>query len=118
MPCHLVGDAAEVAERRRRCGGRRDFSCRESDARYRGVSSFAKIGRVGFDRVRQFQQQTAAVGRRHALPRGKCFARGRDRAIDIGRARFGDLRQKAVVVRVVDGNESALGRGDELTSDE
>ena len=72
---------------------------------------FAEISHVGFDRVGQFQQETAAIGGSYALPGGKSLARGRDGAIDIDRGCFGNFREQSVVMRVVDGDEPPSAAG-------
>jgi hypothetical protein len=110
---HFVGDAAEVTEHG---GGAGDIEVPGVADRMACIEAFefTQVGRIGFDGVRQFQKEAAAVGGGHALPRREGFARGIHGAIDIDGGGFCHFREKAVVVRVVDGDEPAFGCADEL----
>src|SRR5579871_5231207 len=77
-----------------------------------------KVFTVCFNRVREFENQTAAFGRQHLLPRRKSLAGRLHRTIYILGAGFGNLTQYAAIMRIHDGNTPAFDRIHELAVDE
>ena len=64
-----------------------------------------------------FEQTAAAFGGGHALPRGKCLARSRDRPIHIWMV-ASETSARAVVVRIEDGDAPPFDAVDEIAADE
>ena len=107
---------AEVVDGERHVGGARH---RERLAVVEALELRELLGER-FDAIGELPEQAPALGRIHAPPgaRVECAPRGGDGALDVGGAALRDLRDRALLRRILDGEAAAVGRGREASIDQ
>ncbi|MDR8771122.1 hypothetical protein FEP92_01500 [Burkholderia multivorans] len=113
----LVGHPAEVAKAR--CRARHVERPGIAD-RVSGIQRF-ELGEflgIRLDRIRQTQQQPAALGRRQRRPFRKRARRGFDRRVHVRGGGGGDFRDQRAVVRIEHVDRAAVDGVDEAPVDE